>query len=417
MNKMLLHTPEGVRDIYGTEYAIKQTIEENISKTIKKYGYRGIQTPTFEFFDIFNKERGSVASKDMYKFFDREGNTLVLRPDMTPSIARAAAKYYKEVNAPIRLCYKSNTYINKSEHQGKLKESTQLGCELIGDNSIDADAEVIAVIIDSLLSSGLSEFQVEVGQVDFFKGIVEESGMDMKTEEQLRELIEIKNYFGVEELLSTQNMTEELKTVFMKLPELFGSADILKTAKELTENRCALKAIERLEKMYSILENYGLSRYVSFDLGMLSNFEYYTGIIFKAYTYDTGDAIVTGGRYDALLSQFGKKAPSVGFGINIDGLLVAISRQKINIDIHYNNTEILYKSSLKKSALEIAKRMRNNNINVELNRKSSKYELTDYLEFARINEVDRLIYMDTAENVTEYNIKENTNRKIKMKEL
>ena len=157
MDKGLLHTPEGVRDIYNGECLRKLNLEDRIWKTFRHYGYRPIQTPTFELFDIFNKERGSVPSRHMYKFFDREGNTLVLRPDMTPAVARSAAKYYMDETMPIRLCYKGNTYRNNSEHQGKLKETTQIGCELIGDDSADADAELLAMAIESLLSAGISD--------------------------------------------------------------------------------------------------------------------------------------------------------------------------------------------------------------------------------------------------------------------
>ena len=176
MSKALLHTPVGVRDVYGKECAVKLTIENNINKVFNLYGYHNIQTPTFEFFDIFNKERGSVASKNLYKFFDREGNTLVLRPDITPSIARLAAKYYMDVNVPIKLCYNANTYVNNSELQGKLKENTQLGCELINDDSVEADAEMIALVVESLKASGLEEFLVEIGHVDFYNGLIEEIG-------------------------------------------------------------------------------------------------------------------------------------------------------------------------------------------------------------------------------------------------
>ena len=163
MNSKLLHTPVGVRDIYGDEYQSKLFLEQQIHTIFKSYGYYDIQTPMFEFFDIFNKERGSVAAKNLYKFFDREGNTLVLRPDMTPSIARSAAKYYMEEKMPIRLCYQGSAFINNSEYQGKLKEFTQMGCELIGDNSSDCDAELIAMVIEALNASNLTEFQIEIG--------------------------------------------------------------------------------------------------------------------------------------------------------------------------------------------------------------------------------------------------------------
>ena len=130
-NQYLLHTPEGVRDIYSTECAEKETVQKRIGQVIKLYGYRNIQTPMFEFFDIFSKERGTVEARKMFQFFDREGNTLVLRPDITPSIARCAAKYYMDEDMPIRLSYCGNTFVNDVSYQGRLKENTQMGAELI----------------------------------------------------------------------------------------------------------------------------------------------------------------------------------------------------------------------------------------------------------------------------------------------
>lgn len=236
MSKELLHTPEGVRDVYGKECARKLTIENKINNIFNLYGFHNVQTPTFEFFDIFNKERGSVPSKNLYKFFDREGNTLVLRPDLTPSIARIAAKNYMDVNVPIKLCYNANTYINNSELQGKLKEITQLGCELIGDDSVEADAEMVALVVNSLKSAGFDKFLVEIGQVDFYKGLLEECGFEDDVEEELRVRIENKNFFGVEELLDSKDITSNVKDTFLKLPSLFGSSDVLDKAKELATN-------------------------------------------------------------------------------------------------------------------------------------------------------------------------------------
>lgn len=155
MSKELLHTPEGVRDIYSKEYERKLSVENRLHTTIKKYGFEDIQTPTFEFFDVFSKEIGTTPSKDLYKFFDKEGNTLVLRPDFTPSIARCAAKYYMEEQMPIRLSYMGNTFTNTSNLQGKLKEVTQMGAELINDTSVEADAEIISLMIEALQSTGL----------------------------------------------------------------------------------------------------------------------------------------------------------------------------------------------------------------------------------------------------------------------
>lgn len=147
MGKRLVHTPEGVRDIYGAEYASKLYIQDLFHQELRSFGYQDIQTPTFEFFDVFGREIGTTPSKELYKFFDKEGNTLVLRPDFTPSIARSAAKYFMDETIPLRFCYSGNNYINTSNLQGKLKETTQMGAELIGDASAEADAEMIALLI------------------------------------------------------------------------------------------------------------------------------------------------------------------------------------------------------------------------------------------------------------------------------
>lgn len=383
MSKELLHTPEGVRDVYGKECARKLTIENKINNIFNLYGFHNVQTPTFEFFDIFNKERGSVPSKNLYKFFDREGNTLVLRPDLTPSIARIAAKNYMDVNVPIKLCYNANTYINNSELQGKLKEITQLGCELIGDDSVEADAEMVALVVNSLKSAGFDKFLVEIGQVDFYKGLLEECGFEDDVEEELRVRIENKNFFGVEELLDSKDIPSNVKDKFLKLPSLFGSSDVLDKAKELATNEKSLKAIEKLEEVYSILVDYGVADYISFDLGMLSNFNYYTGIIFKAYTYGTGDAIVAGGRYDKLLSQFGKDSAAIGFAVYMDQLLMAMSSQKMEGDTDYAYEVLIYDTELRKTALQLATGLREKGIKTELIPKKENISIDEYVEFKK----------------------------------
>ena len=391
--KELLHTPEGVRDIYNSEYARKLAVEEKLRGILKSYGYNELQTPSFEFFDIFSKERGSVASREMYKFFDREGNTLVLRPDMTPPVARCAAKYYTDEALPIRLSYLANTFINYSSYQGRLKEATVQGAELIGDVTSDADAEMIALTIDCLLKAGLKDFQVDIGQVEFFNGLVEEAGLSAETEERLRELIEEKNFFGVEELVAEQHMDKRLAETFLKLPELFGPVEIIETAKAMTGNSRSLAAITRLENLYRILGYYGLSDYVSFDLGMLGKYKYYTGIIFRGVTFGMGEPIVSGGRYDGLMRQFGKDAPSVGFSISIDGLMSALSRQKIGVDIPEVDYLFLYDKNEQEKAVPYAARLRKEGRNLQLIRKEEELSVEDYRAYGERNGMESLLYL------------------------
>lgn len=369
MSKRLLHTPEGVRDIYGKEYERKLFVEKKLHEKLRLYGYEDIQTPTFEFFDVFSKEVGTTPSKELYKFFDKENNTLVLRPDFTPSIARCAAKYFCEEQIPLRFSYMGNTFNNTSNLQGKLKEATQMGAELINEPSVEADGEMISLVIEALLSTGLSRFQVSIGQVEYFKGLCEEAGLDEETEYDLRDCISGKNYFAAQELLAERNVAEPYQGKLLRVADMFGNMCSLTEAKEMANNPRSIAAIERLEKLYEVLKAYGVAEYISFDLGMLSKYNYYTGVIFKAYTYGVGEAIVKGGRYDRLLEQFGKKAPAVGFCVVIDSIMEALSRQRVEIPLAEAAKILYYEENTYQEKLAEARKLRGENVAVALVRK------------------------------------------------
>ena len=354
----IFHTPEGVRDIYNGECSQKRKVQEKIHRVFHQYGYEDIETPTFEYFEVFSREVGTIPSKELYKFFDREGNTLVLRPDFTPSVSRACATYFSPDKEPVSLCYTGNTFINNTSYRGHLKETTQMGVERIGDESADADAELLAMTVECLLAAGLTEFQVSVGQVDYFKSLLQDANLDIEEEENLRSLISQKNYFGVEDLVRSQNIPESLEKAFRELPHLFGSSEVLAKARSLTENKCAIAAVERLEEIYEILKIYGYEKYVSFDLGMLSKIQYYTGIIFQAYTYGIGEPVVKGGRYNELLKHFGKPAASIGFVIVVDSLLMALSRQKIKVVENEAPLILTYTEKNRREAILEAQRLR-----------------------------------------------------------
>ena len=393
MKEKLLHTPDGVRDIYDSEYKRKRKVMSELHHVLELYSYHDIQTPTFEYFDIFSKEKGSAPSNEMYKFFDRDNNTLVLRPDITPSIARCVAKYYENEELPIRLCYEGNTFTNKISHQGKLCEVTQIGGELVNDDSSAADAEILATVVSCCKSVDLEEFQIEVGEVGFFKGIIEEAGLNEEEEQAIRGFIQNKNFFGLQEYVKRLNISEHLKHVLTSFDQLFGGMDMLDQAKKLVQNKRSLQAIDRLEKVYHALAYYHCEEHVSFDLSMVSDFKYYTGILFKGYTYGTGAAIVRGGRYNALLSQYGKDAPAIGFAFVIDELMNAISRQGIPVDIDEGEIILLYHRECQQQAIERGCQIRQEGKHVELIRMSSKKTLSDYQAYAQKEHFETILYV------------------------
>lgn len=391
MKQRRLHTPQGVRDIYGSECQKKNLIKARLHRVLMHYGYQDIETPTFEFFDIFNQEKGTVPETEMYKFFDRNNNTIVLRPDITPSIARSVAKYYDEETLPLRLSYVGNTFLNRVNYQGKLTEFTQVGAELINDTSSSADAEMIAMMIDALKAAGLTEFRIDIGQVEFYKGLIEEAGITPEQEIELRKYIDNKNSFGMEKLLKGFYLKEETYRALNGLMELYGEYDVLEKARTLTSNKRSLYAVERLEKVYHKLCLYGYEEYISFDLGMLTQYNYYTGIIFKGYTYGTGEPIAKGGRYDELLALFGKNSPSIGFVIQVDELMNAMTRQNIEIKLA-RATLILFDRDMEEQAIHETSLYRRQGGRAALMKFYEERTMADYQAYCKANHLNQILY-------------------------
>ena len=386
----MLSTPDGIRDIYGAECEKKHTCINKMERVLHLYGFKDIETPTFEYFGIFNSDKGSAPSNEMYKFFDRDNNTLVLRPDFTPSVARCVAKYFADEELPIRLCYKGKTFASTEKHQGKLAEITQLGGELINDDSSAADAETIACVIDCLKAAGLKDFQIELGEVDYFKGVLEDAGLDEETEDKIRDYIQIKNFFGLSEYISELSLPDSVRNTLLALSSLFGGVEVLEKAGALTENARASEALDRLHRVYKALSYYEYEKYISFDLSMINGYDYYTGVVFSGYTYGTGNPIVKGGRYNNLLSQFGKDAPSIGFSIYVDELMNGLSRQHIDYDKNENAALIVYIIEHQDSALRLAKRLRDNGVIAQLIRKSKRHDADEYMEYSDKYDVGKI---------------------------
>ena len=388
-----LHTPEGVRDIYNTECKRKLKVQDNLHEVLRVYGYQDIQTPTFEYFDVFREEIGTISSRELYKFFDRDGNTLVLRPGITPSIARAAATLFETEDFPLRLCYTGSTFINHSSYQGRLKENTQMGAELIGADSIEADAEMLAMVVDGLKKVGLKEFQVNIGHVDYIQSLMDATDLEKSEKAEIHQLISNRNYFGVEEILDNKNVKQNIKEAFHILPELMGDVEILDTALEIAPSIEARHAISHLQQIYKLLTLYGVEEHITFDLSMNGSYGYYTGIIFRAYTYGTGDAVVRGGRYNHLLEKFGENTPSIGFAIIIDELMSALGRQKIPVETSHTNM-IVYTEATQKWAIALARDFRAKGRCVEMQKREEEDTKEYYMSYGKRTQAISMLYLN-----------------------
>lgn len=322
MIRQTLHTPEGTADVLQNETLTRLDLYDTFRHIFRGFGYAEVIPPTFEYYDVFAAKQGLLSQENMLKFFDREGSILVLRPDLTMPLARmTATKLTGEVQ---KLCYIGNVFRNQKRNIQTI-ESVQAGIELIGVGTAEADAEVIAVTIQSLLASGLQDFQIEIGQVDIFKDLMKQTGLQEEVCEQIRVFIDQKNILGVQELLENYTISPDLANIILQMPSLFGGEEVLQQAEKLPLSPRAKAAISNLREVYDMLEEY--HDYVSVDLAMVQSIDYYTGIIFKGFARGLGFEVCTGGRYDTLLERFGKCKPATGVAISLDLLTAALFRQ------------------------------------------------------------------------------------------
>lgn len=318
--------PIGVQDYLPDECNIKTLLEQKIAETLLMSGYKRIEPPDFEYLDTFNYLNSNLNK--IFKFMDFDGRILALRADPTLQISRiAATKLPQGVN---RLFYILNSYefSNVQTQNTRTREFAQAGVELVGAKGSAADAEVLAMAIECLLACGLEDFKIDIGQVDYFLGIMNSCGLDEPTIEKVRERINNKDLVGVKNILQKKELPEKVLENILMIPKLFGGAEVLKTAQEISNNPQSDNAVKNIQEIFELLNAYGYSKYISVDLSMIPHLSYYSGIIFRGMTDSVGAAILEGGRYDKLSAYFGADNPSVGFSIGIKRLMTAIERTK-----------------------------------------------------------------------------------------
>jgi ATP phosphoribosyltransferase regulatory subunit len=316
-----------------------------------------------EYMEVF-ADKGSVDPKQMYRLLDREGNVLALRSDVTPPVARIVAANFSGSDMPLRFCYVQNVYRCSPSYQGRLREITQAGIELIGAPGDEADAETLAVAIDALKSSGLDDFRIDVGQVCFIRGILEESGLGPDVCAALHGRIIERDFVAAEKIGRDHDVPENVRRLLSSLPMFCGGAEMLDEALPGTGEKSGA-ALASLKNIHSALVDYGFEKYVLFDLSMAGDMDYYTGIIFRGYTAGMGFSILDGGRYDGLSGRFGEPHPSVGFIIKVHNLAGALEKQNGRPDAAEADVLVAWNEAGRGAALAEAARARGEGLRVE----------------------------------------------------
>ena len=310
------NTPEGTRDRLFTECRERRQVQGKLVHLFAQRGYEEIITPEVEYYDLFLKSGNPMPQESMLKIIDRSGKICVMRPDCTTPIARVAATKLRDMVFPQRLYYNQTIFRSSTENRGGNNEIAQCGVELIGATGLRADIEMIAMAIDALRICGLDDFHIELGHVDFFRSLAAQMAMEPEEEERMRRLIESKNFAALNLLLEPYK-GQLASQVLRSLSKLFGDRKILDEAERLSGPN---EALDYLKTVYTELESAGYERYLRFDLGLVHQIDYYTGLVFRGYAEGFGAAVLSGGRYDHLVEAFGRPAQATGFAVDVDGV-------------------------------------------------------------------------------------------------
>lgn len=312
------YTPDGFTDQLPGVCAFKRELEARLRNLFLMNGYDEIETPGIEYFDVY---RSFVAEEELYKFTDGKGRLLCTRYDGTIPVARYAAG--RNDTLPIRLSYIENMYRAGQIGGGKQSGFTQAGIELLGASGSKSDAEVLALAIKSALELGLTDLQVSVGQVQFFNGLSRQLGLSGETIAKVKAAISNRDSVTIEKL----DLSREDKDTLLMITESGGTYDTIDNMLPRVTDEGAKAALGNIKEILDIMERYGYLKYVSVDLGLIESIDYYTGMVFKGYTYEVGFPVFGGGRYDDVSKTFGKDMAAVGFSISLTLAITALMRQ------------------------------------------------------------------------------------------
>ena len=323
-----LITPEGTKDLLFGECIVRRNIESSLMGLFRSRGYSETITPGLEFYDVFNLNSRYFPQENLYKLTDSKGRLLVMRPDNTMPIARIVATRLRDADLPLKLCYAQAVYTTEPSLKGRSDEVVQTGIELIGSQLKMADLEVISTAVDSLSSFGM-EFSLELGHIGIFKELVGKLEASDKDKEAIRKLIENKNFPALNDLLDSFGSSPVI-IALKKLPALFGGEEVFEKAEELMPDENIKHILDELREVYAdASELCGGDGSITVDLGLVNKTDYYTGLIIKGYLQGHGEEVLSGGRYDRLISEFGYDVPAIGFAVNINAVAKLMEKSDV----------------------------------------------------------------------------------------
>ena len=382
--------PKGARIYLPDEAARKRYVETRLFEVFRRWGYREVVTPTFEFSEVLSVGTDVGVQESMFKFVDREtGRMLALRADITPQIARVVATRLRDEPKPVRLAYITNVFRYDEPRVSHYREFYQAGVELIGLEKPEAEVEIIAMAIEGLRALGLDRFQIDLGHPDFFRGLLEEITPDSGTRREIREALARKDSSTLARLVAELAPPSDVAEALLALPTLFGREIVLERAAKYARTERARRALANLTEVYRLLKIYGLAESVLLDLGEVRGFDYYSGLYFEAYIAGFGASIAGGGRYDDMLARFGYDCPAVGFAFDVARALAIMETQRVTVELPGPDFFIIDFTREKTAALSLARRLRD--LGASVARDIISRGLEESIEYARAQRVRHVL--------------------------
>ncbi len=389
--------PKGVRVFTPEETAQRRVVEERLLSVFQRWGFREIVTPTFEYLEVFEKPSGEEDDDQIYKFVDRQtGRLLALRVDITPQVARLVATTLREAPLPLRLAYAATVFRHHEPRAGRQREFRQIGVELIGLDLPEADAEMIAMAIEGCRAVGLTAFQIDVGQVEIVRGLLNLLRPPEALRPRLVSAIRRKDPLELELLLKESPGDAAVTEAILALPGLYGGREILDKADTLELPPASRAALANLREVVAILENYGLAEHVILDLAEASAFEYYTGVVFGAFARGLGYQLASGGRYDKLLGQFGTPRAATGFCFDLERVMGALAAAQSLPSVSGPDVLLIDFSPDKRIAHRLARLLREQGLAVA--RDIIKRDLAGSIAYARASGIRRAVILGSADH-------------------
>jgi len=318
--KAYTQIPPGTQILIGRAARRRRALERTICSVFEGWSYEEIVPPIFDYYDVFIKGMGTGLEEQIYRFIDRDGNILALRPEFTSLVAKTVVTRLSKAPRPVRLYYSGEVLRFQKPKGGRQREFAQIGIEHFGSRGKSSDIEILLIAVEAFERLGIPDFQINLGSVDFFGGIVDRISLPEGQIAQLKEVLNLKDQSGLEALLSGLSLEQRRKDILRAIPRLTGGLEVIAEARQLVRNERSIQALDHLEEIYILFEKMGLARHLTIDLGEIQGFDYYTGILFRVYVPQLGFEVANGGRYDGLPATFGEDLPAVGFSFSIDRL-------------------------------------------------------------------------------------------------